>query len=110
MTAPHPQRCETCEYNWNSKNWINCPFQKDEEIYYGLKEEVCIPSGTDLFTSIVGCASHSTASNADVLDKLKQWCNQRWFEVESDDGEIFPVICVGDIIAEIEQLHKREQV
>jgi len=81
MTAPHPHRCETCEYNWNSKNWINCPFQKDEEIYYGLKEEVCIPSGTDLFTSIVGCASHSTASNADdVLDELEKW-RMSYFDV-----------------------------
>ena len=51
-------RCETCKYRWNLPKGNSCPFQK-EEVYYKLKEEVSIPSGTDLFTSIVGCASHS---------------------------------------------------
>jgi hypothetical protein len=41
-----------------------------------------------------------------VLDELKGWCNQRWFEVESDDGETFSVIHVGDIIAKIAELRQ----
>jgi hypothetical protein len=66
-------RCENCKYRWNLPKGNLCPFQK-EEIYYKLKEEVSIPSGTDLFTSIIGCASHSDFQSRDkVLDNLRKF-------------------------------------
>lgn len=51
---PHKQRCETCEHS----NTTKCPYD-EEEAYYPLKEEMRLPRGAWLFTSIVGCASHS---------------------------------------------------
>lgn len=36
-----------------------CPYDT-EDAYYRLKEEMVLPRGAWLFTSIVGCASHKT--------------------------------------------------
>jgi len=41
-----------------------------------------------------------------VLDELDNWCKQQWFEVESDEGETFSVIHVGDILARIAELRE----
>jgi hypothetical protein len=51
-------RCETCDYRSDRKRGIECPYDK-EEVYYKLKEEMSFPRGAWLFTSVVGCASHS---------------------------------------------------
>jgi len=79
-------RCETCKYRWNLPKGNLCPFQK-EEVYYKLKEEVFIPSGTDLFTSIVGCASHSDyqSERDKVLDELDKRCDDWISQIKEID-------------------------
>lgn len=56
----HRLRCETCKYNYRSKEH-KCPYDHADR-YYSLKEVMRLPKGAWLFTSIVGCASHSAAS------------------------------------------------
>jgi hypothetical protein len=53
---PHPQRCETC----NKRETLQCPIQ-DEDVYYKIKREVTVPTGWEILTSCIGCASHSSA-------------------------------------------------
>jgi len=55
-------RCETCSYHPLHGKILKCPYDGvgiDEQIYYTLKEEMHLPKAAELFTSIVGCASHS---------------------------------------------------
>ena len=62
MTPPSLYRCETCDYEPKvsyKEDPEKCPY-KGEENYYKLKEEVRIPEGVFLFTSMCGCASHSS--------------------------------------------------
>lgn len=59
MSDLHPQRCETCEFRYEDGSMPGCPYDT-EDAYYRLKEEMVLPRGAWLFTSIVGCASHKT--------------------------------------------------
>lgn len=65
----HRYRCETCDYRWDKKDGIKCPYDK-EDVYYLLKEEMSFPRGSWLFTSVVGCASHSEfMTPLDILEE-----------------------------------------
>lgn len=57
--SQHPLRCETCGYRYHRDIW-KCPFDF-EDAYYLLKDEMQLPRGAWLLTSVVGCASHTSA-------------------------------------------------
>ena len=76
----NPYRCETCSYHPLHGKILKCPYDGagiDEQIYYTLKEEMRLPRAAELFTSIVGCASHSDfrSERDKVLDILDEWLN-----------------------------------
>ena len=58
----HPLRCETCDYRYHHDSG-KCPYDR-EEVYYLLKEEMRLPRAAWLFTSVLGCASHSSSQQA----------------------------------------------
>lgn len=69
MTDQHPQRCHTCTNKWRTE----CP-------YYAWIEKGNIGISCDSyieFTSIVGCASHSSATHtpAAPAERLCDDCN-----------------------------------
>jgi len=73
----NPYRCETCSYHPLHGKILKCPYDGagiDEQIYYTLKEEMRLPRAAELFTSIVGCASHSDfqSERDKVLDELEK--------------------------------------
>ena len=57
--SQHPLRCETCGYRYH-RDIGKCPFDF-EDAYYLLKDEMQLPRGAWLLTSVVGCASHTSA-------------------------------------------------
>jgi len=93
--APHPLRCETCEHRYDHiKVKKGCPYDH-EEVYYILREEMRLPRGAWLFTSVVGCTSHSAAQrDGDVLDDFVDWCKDAISSLEekqcdgSDDSKM----------------------
>jgi len=63
-------RCETCK----KRTTVTCPIQ-EEVAYYKVKEYVTVPTGWEVLTSIIGCASHSDFQNQRdiVLDDFYQY-------------------------------------
>jgi hypothetical protein len=83
---PHPQRCETCK----KRETLQCPIQ-DEDVYYKIKEQVTVPTGWEILTSVIGCVSHSsTRPHTPAPERIigKQTC-------EAFDDSKFPVFVQG---------------
>jgi hypothetical protein len=66
-------RCETCK----KRTTISCPIQ-DESDYYKVKEYVTAPTGWEILTSVIGCASHSDfqSEREKVLDEAIEYWEQ----------------------------------
>ncbi|RPJ51000.1 MAG: hypothetical protein EHJ95_06165 [Methanobacteriota archaeon] len=82
MTAPHPQRCETCDFHTENQYMDFCHG-------YSMSSD----DSTEIIIHIqkYGCASHSTASNADdVLDKFYK-------QLKKERDEIFDGVGMDDI-------------
>jgi len=84
-------RCETCDYHPLHGEMRNCPYDgkdSDDRIYYTLKEEMRLPKAAELFTSVVGCASHSEfiCQGKKVMDLFVSLIIS---EMVYDDGDMY---------------------
>jgi len=69
MTAPHPQRCETCGFNrYTEGKYICC--EKSEELLVSRNAQEII--------SIVGCASHSECQKLPNSTDLLLIAHDEW--------------------------------
>ena len=51
-------------------------------------------------------ASALKAERERVLKEIEQTAQNNWEEIETDEGEIVRVVCVGDILCKIESLRR----
>jgi len=96
MTAPHPQRCETCDFHTENQYMDFCHG-------YSMSSD----DSTELIVHIsrYGCASHSTASNDNDLDTLAAWIR----EYQSCKDSAYMEVVLLPVLEKIEQLRQQHQ-